>query len=79
MKHYEELPNILESFLIYQMIVGVLIILVEIYDLVKMQTRSQFLFEIQTENEIYSLDEKEIQKWKSEYQTARSKFKGIQE
>ena len=77
--YYEDLPDLVISFLIYQMIVGFLLILLEIYDLVKMQTTSQFIFDIQTENEIYSVDDKEIELWKKEYQNARKMFKGTQD
>lgn len=79
LKEYEELPDLLISFLIYQMFIGVTLILVEIYDFGKIQTRSSFLFEIDTENEIYSIDEKEVMELKKEYRAARSIFKGVQE
>lgn len=78
-QQYKQLPDFSVAFLIYQMVVGVLIILVEIYDLVKLQTRSRFLVEIKTENEIYELDELEIDQWKQEFREARRFFEGSQE
>jgi len=76
---YDILPDLLIAFLIYQLIMGVLIFLFEISDIVKMQTRSQFLFDIQTENEIYEVDDNEISKWKTEFREARLNFRGHQE
>lgn len=61
------------------MLVGVIIIILEIHDVIKSQTRSQFLFDIDTENDLYQIDEKEIQKYKNEYHSARKEFKGVQE
>lgn len=76
---YDLLPDLTIAFLVYQMIVGVLIIFAEIHDLLKTQTRSQFLFDIKTENENYEIDENEVSQWKEEFRSARSQFKGVQE
>ena len=76
---YDILPDLTIAFLVYQMFVGILIIFAEIHDLLKSQTRSQFLFDIRTENEIYDIDENEVSQWKEEFRHARSQFKGVQE
>ena len=76
---YDILPDLTIAFLFYQMLVGVLIIFAEIHDLLKTQTRSQFLFDIRTENENYEIDENEVSQWKEEFRNARSQFKGVQE
>lgn len=70
------IENITYIFLIYQMIVAGLFLLNGCYGLVKKETRSQHLLEIESQRSFYQVDDLEIELWEREVLQERGKWKG---
>ena len=72
----EKLEEITFIFLIYQMIVATLFFINGCYGLVKKQTTSEYLLEIESQRSLYQIDDYEMELLQTEIAEARQIFKG---
>ena len=75
-EEYQDIEETTYCFLIYQMIIAVMFLINGCYEIIKRETRSDYLLEIESQKSLYQIDEHELELLHQEIEESRLPFKG---